>query len=157
MRRIVIGLTLVAGASALAASSPALRLDRLAGRYSHVFTNGFVDGSKYRSENVVEVRPVDAKHADVALSLEFYNGHSCWIEGRARVEGRKLVLRVADYDEEGGAPCKLELWTDRTRLHWSDGDNTCKAGCGARGTFSKGSVLLSSKRKLPAQPLSPEG
>jgi hypothetical protein len=136
------------------AAPAALRLDLWAGRYSESFMSGLVDGSKYRASNEVEIRPIDATSASVALSLSFYNGHSCWIEGRAKVEGSRLVLSEPEYESSEGKPCRLEIWKDRSRLRWSDGDNTCKDGCGARGTFSQGSVPLRSKRRLPAEPLS---
>lgn len=140
---------------AIAATAPGL--GQWAGRYSESFMSGLVDGSKYRASNEVEIRPVDATSADVALSLSFFNGHSCWIEGRAKLEGNRLVLNEPEYENYEGKPCRLELWRERGKLRWSDGDNTCKDGCGARGTFSSGSVPLRSKRRLPAEPLSGEG
>lgn len=145
----------IALSAAAFAAPPALRLDRLAGRYVESFMNGLVDGESYRSENIVEIRPVDRTHADLALSLQFYNGHSCWIDGRAELQGDRLVLRVPGYDTDWGGQCRLELWRDQSRLRWRDG-GTCLAGCGMRGRFDGGSIPLSARRRLPAKPLGPE-
>jgi hypothetical protein len=135
-------------AAGAAAAPAAVRLDKWAGHYSQSFMSGLVDGSKFRATNEVEIRPVDAVSADVELNLSFFNGHMCWIEGRAMVEGSKLVLNQPELESREGQPCRLEIWRDRTHLRWSDGDNTCKDACGARGTFSQGSVPLRSKRRL---------
>jgi hypothetical protein len=144
-------------AAAALAAPAASQLDRWAGRYSESFMSGSIDGSKYRATNQVEIRPVSARSADVSLSLEFFNGHSCWIKGRAVLEDNQLVLRKSEYQSVEGSPCQLRIWKHATKLRWSDGENTCKAYCGARGTFSRGSVPLRSKRRLPAEPLSGEG
>lgn len=156
MRKPILTMLGIGCLSAAALAAPAaMRLDQWAGRYSESFMSGLVDGSKYRATNEVEIRPVDATSADVSLSLAFFNGHSCWIEGRAKVEGVRLVLNQSEYENHDGKACRLELWRDRSRLRWSDGENTCKDGCGARGSFSQGSVPLRSRRRLPAQPLAP--
>jgi hypothetical protein len=155
MRKFVLAAAATASFSvgALAASVPGL--EQWAGRYSRSFMSGLVDGTRFRATDEVEIRPVDAISADVALSLTFFNGHTCWIEGRAKLEGRRLVLNQPEYTNYEGKPCRLELWRERGKLRWSDGENTCKDGCGARGTFTVGSVPLRSRRPLPAKTLEP--
>jgi hypothetical protein len=155
-RAILVCAALVGISVGAAASAPALRLSQWAGRYVHSFMNGSVDGSRYRTLDQVEIRPVDSGSADVTLSLAFFNGHSCWLHGRARVEGSRLVLTDPEMVGRYGGTCRLELWRDRISLRWSDGENTCSSACGARGSFSAGSIPLRSKRRLPRVPLSEE-
>ena len=80
MRRAVALMAVLCLGAAAPASSP---VRQLAGRYSEHFLNGMVDGSTYWADNIVEVVPVDATHAFVQLSLEFYNGHQCGLSGIA--------------------------------------------------------------------------
>lgn len=78
-KKLLLGLTL-----ATVAAVPASPVTLLAGRYSKHFQNGFIDGSKYWSDDVVEIVPVDATHAYVRADLQFYNGHQCSIAGIAK-------------------------------------------------------------------------
>ena len=50
--------TIVVLALAAIAAAPASPVTALAGRYSKHFQNGFVDGSRYWSDDVVEIVPV---------------------------------------------------------------------------------------------------
>lgn len=139
-------------ALAAIAAAPASPVNTLAGRYSKHFQNGFVDGSKYWSDDVVEIVPVDATHAYFRAELSFYNGHECSLTGVAKSVGNKLVYKekVSEY---GDKPCNLTISASGKDLLLDDGEGTCKAYCGARGTFSNFRFIpLASKRAITYMP-----
>ena len=127
-----------------AAPSP---VNTLAGRYSHHFANGFVTGEKYESDDVLEIVPVDATHAYFRFDLQFYNGHSCALQGIAHAVGNTLAYREAPTGA-GEKRCTLTIARKGARLGWDDGDDSCRAYCGARGSFNEGSLPWSSKRPI---------
>lgn len=132
------------------AATPASPVTALAGRYSKHWQNGLIDGSKYWSDDVIEIVPVDATHVYFRAELDFYNGHSCSIRGVARAVGKMLVYREKEITTyEGKTPCTLTISAKGKALLLDDGDGTCKANCGARGTLSGFDfVPLSSKRPI---------
>jgi len=143
-------LILIAALAAIAAA-PASPVTALAGRYSKHFQNGFVDGSKYWSDDVVEIVPIDATHAYFNASLQFYNGHECSLTGIAKAVGNKLVYKEKEVTAMGDVdkPCTLSISASGKDLLLDDAGGTCKANCGARGTFSNFRfVPLSSKRPI---------
>ncbi|WP_157602436.1 hypothetical protein [Sphingomonas sp. PR090111-T3T-6A] len=134
--------------AAAPASSP---VSQLSGRYSEHFLNGMVDGSTYWADNIVEVVPVDATHAFVQLSLEFYNGHQCGLSGIATAEGKALVYHEpADGVAEG--KCHLSLTHAGTKLGIDDDGGSCSVYCGARGTLSGIGLPWKSKRPITYLP-----
>jgi len=131
------------------AAAPASPVASLAGRYSKHFQNGFVDGSKYWSDDVVEIVPVDSTHAYFRAELEFYNGHSCSIAGVAKTVGNTLVYREKEPSYDGGPTCRLTITTKGKSLLLDDGDGSCQSYCGARGSLSGFDFIpLSSKRPI---------
>ncbi|WP_066817467.1 hypothetical protein [Sphingomonas mali] len=144
MRKAIILLGLAAIAAA-----PASPVSSLAGRYSKHFQNGMVDGSKFWSDDVVEIVPVDAAHAYFRAELAFYNGHSCSIAGVAKAVGNKLVYREKQASYDGGPTCRLTITTKGKSLLLDDGDGSCQSYCGARGSLSGFDFIpLSSKRPI---------
>ncbi len=128
---------------ATAASSP---VAALAGRYSWHFQNALVSGESYPSDDVVEIVPVDATHAYVRFTLNFYNGHSCALAGIAAAEGSKLVYREPA-DRADDDRCTLSIRRDGAELRWDD-RGSCKPYCGARGSFVTGDLPWSSRRAI---------
>lgn len=118
----------------------------LAGRYSHHFRNGTVDGDRYWSDDVVEVVPVDARHAYVRFSLQFFNGHSCGLAGVAQAQGDALVYRETAASPYGGH-CTVTLRRAGDKLRWDTPDGACQQHCGARGGMI-GDVPWSSRRPI---------
>lgn len=121
----------------------------LAGHYSYSFRNGDVSGDHYRSTDELDIVARDRTHAEFDIHLNFYNGHECSLGGEAVLEGATLVYRDTTLPIEGEPPCVLRLWHDRGRLRWDDGDNSCKAYCGARGSFMDGGMAWSTRRPIP--------
>ena len=120
----------------------------LAGRYSETQHLALVSGEEYRADDVAEIVPVDARHAYLRLALNFYNGHSCSLVGVAQVESDSLVYRgSADDRFADGEPCRLAVRRQGTALTWDDA-GTCKAHCGARGSFLNGTLPWKSKRPI---------
>lgn len=131
MKKTIAILTLAAIAAA-----PASPVTALAGRYAKHFQNGFVDGSKYWSDDVVEIVPVDATHAYFRADLQFFNGHECNISGVAKAVGGKLVYTEKTPQLDSGPVCKLSISIKGKALVLDDGDGSCHYYCGARGTLS---------------------
>jgi hypothetical protein len=146
-----IGLLLSAGLvlSGVAASAamPSL-VSSLAGRYSRHFNNGLVSGERYQSDDVVEIVPVDAGHAYVRFSLQFYNGHSCSLTGIARAERDELVYREPTSKQVGDTQCTISVRRRGDQLSWTDGNGSCKAYCGARGSLTDGGLPWASRRGI---------
>ncbi len=128
-------LVLVVALAAVAAA-PASPVTALAGRYSKHFQNGMVDGSKYWSDDVVEIVPVDATHAYFRADLQFFNGHECNISGIAKAGTGRLVYTEAKPSYDGGPTCKMTISIQGKSLLLDDGEGTCQAYCGARGSLS---------------------
>ena len=129
--------------------APASPASDLAGRYSHHFRNGQVNGPDYWSDDVAEIVPVDARHAYVRLALDFYNGHNCSLSGVAQIQGDTLVYQGPPDDTfAGSTPCRLVVRRKGAKLSWTDGENSCKAHCGERGSLMEGDLPWSSKRPI---------
>ncbi len=121
----------------------------LAGRYSSRFRNALVTGEQFWSENIVEIVPVDAGHAYLRFSLQFYNGHSCSLAGVAAARGDGLVYQGPPDDTVLDMPtCRLTVRREGHVLAWDDDHGTCKAHCGARGTFLRDDLPWSSRRPI---------
>ena len=148
MRKAIILLGLMAIAAA-----PASPVTSLAGRYSKHFQNGMVDGSKFWSDDVVEIVPIDATHAYFRADLAFYNGHSCGITGVAKAVGSKLVYSEKQPMYDGGPTCRLTISAKGKALLLDDGDSSCQGYCGARGSLSNYDFIpFSSKRPISYMP-----
>jgi hypothetical protein len=139
--------TIFVGGTALGAAVPTAF--NLAGRYTHSFPNGSVDGGGYTSTDEVVIVPIDARRALIDIHLFFYNGHQCNISGLARMEGDALVTRDSEMTGYGeGGPCVLRVRRSAGRIAWDD-QGTCSGYCGARGTLRTGGIAWSSRRPVP--------
>ena len=136
---------------AASAAAPSL-VSSLAGRYSHHFQNGLVSGERYQSDDVVEIVPVDAGHAYLRLSLQFYNGHSCSLAGIARAERDELVYREPVSKQIGDQQCTISVRRRGNQLFWTDGSGSCRAYCGARGSLTDGDLPWASRRRIAYLP-----
>lgn len=136
---------IAAGATTIAAA-PLDPVKTLAGRYSTHFENATVEGDKYWSDDVVEIVPVDARHAYFNLRLNFANGHSCGLSGIARAKGDAL-----DYVAPAGSRvegCHMTLSRNGRWLHLDDHDGSCQSTCGSRGGYGGEGQPWKSKRPI---------
>jgi hypothetical protein len=145
-------IALAAAGAALIAAAPLGPVQAFAGRYSHHFKNGTVFGETYWSDDVVEVVPVDPGHAYVRFALDFYNGHSCSLQGIARAEDTALVYHEPAAERIGEKQCVLRIERRGNQLVWDDAGGSCKDYCGARGSLSNGSLAWRSKRAVTYLP-----
>ena len=60
----------------------------------------------------------------------------------------ELLYRNAEISGPGDQPCRLRIWRQGNALRWDDGENSCKAYCGARGGLSGGSMALAGRSPL---------
>ena len=149
----VISATLAAVA-AVAIAAPHSLLTQLAGEYTRKFKNGDISGATYYSTDVVKIFPLDRRRALISFELSFFNGHTCGVYGVAKVEGDKLVYRDRSEWLSDEPECALNIWRDRTKLHWED-EGTCHFHCGSRGGFSNGEMPITSQRVIVAPPSRP--
>ena len=147
MKRLFPVLLLVAASAALA--QDATSAADLAGRYTHSFRNGDISGARFTSTDSVIVVATGPGEAYVELDLNFFNGHQCSIGGMASLEDGRLVHRDAEMPNHDGVPCQLSLWRDGSRLRRTDGEGSCRAFCGARGSLTDGEMRWSSRRAIP--------
>ena len=141
-------------AALLAAAGPATPdpVGTLAGRYSWHFRNGLVDGTSYWSDDVVEIVPVDARHAYVRAETNFFNGHSCSLAGVVEADGDRLIYRDPAPADQYSPACRLTVRRAGKNLSLDDGDGGCKRYCGARGSFRGTSLAWTSKRPITYLP-----
>jgi hypothetical protein len=145
--RLLALLGLFAGGTALGAGAAPSAFD-LAGRYTHSFRNGNVDGESYTSTDAMTIVAIDSRHAVIGMDLAFFNGHSCGIGGQAVLEGDALVYRDPGMTGYGdGGPCTLRIRRQGGQLTWDDA-GTCAGNCGMRGTLRDGAMAWSSRRPL---------
>ena len=127
------------------------RLDprAIAGVYKSRFQNGLVTGETYRSEDILELVPLSPDKVYFRAHIEFYNGHQCSLWGVARVAGPELVYREATKARTfGAAACLLRITRIGKSIRLADDDGSCKAYCGARGSFNNDTFPVASRRPI---------
>ncbi len=139
----------VSGGAALYAAAGSPMAD-LAGYYARTWQSGDVGGGKFDVTDEVIIEPLDATHAQVTFALNFFNGHTCDLEGKAELKGNRLVY--TDPDGWEGKACKLEFWRQGKDLRWTDRDYGCHSYCGARGGFTNGKMALKYRHPLSEKP-----
>ncbi|HTQ79776.1 MAG TPA: hypothetical protein VMM92_07255, partial [Thermoanaerobaculia bacterium] len=111
-------------------------LQALPGVYKTHFTNGLVDGSAFRSEDILELVPVSADSLYFRVHLEFYNAHTCDLYGIARFSGAgTFVYRDPRPPLPNNSACRLQFAADDREIRIVDSDRSCQAYCGMRGSF----------------------
>ena len=123
----------------------------LAGYYARTWQSGDVGGGKYDVTDEVVIEPVDATHARISFALNFFNGHTCELDGVAELQGNKLVFTDPAEGWQGKS-CKLEIWRQGKDLRWTDRNFGCHSYCGMRGTFTNMKMALKYRKPLSARP-----
>lgn len=132
---------------ALAQSLSTLPSD-LAGQYGGQHRYRSPDNNRYELHDLVEIVPVDARHAYVHIYLEsFAGGHQCEIAGIAKERGRALVY-VAPRSRDESARCTLTVRRQGAKLLWSAPEVSCRAYCGTNASLASGDLPWSSKRPI---------
>lgn len=148
MKRLIAAAIICAAPIALAADT--VSLDAVAGVYKFSFQNAMADGTKYRSEDILEIVKVDPHRAYVRADLQFANGHACKIYGVAGVEGDSLVYRTKTTDHRD---CTLTLRFADGKITFHDQGQACRVDtCGARGLYDGMSFAAASRRPIGYMP-----
>jgi hypothetical protein len=132
-------------------SGPAEKQFELAswlGVYKHRFDNALSDGTRYESENILEIAAVDEANAYVRADLQFTNGHVCRFYGIAQVEAAKLTYR-ARAGSAMGDQCVLSLERTGAKLVLHDAEGRCgMRTCGVRGFYERVEFPVASRRRI---------
>jgi hypothetical protein len=124
-------------------------ISQIEGVYKERFPNALVDGTKYTSENIMEIVPVSSNTFYFKLSLEFYNGHSCEGHGLAHFSKAGTFVYNSPGLFEDDTPCTLQFAINATEIRILDPDNSCdRARCGARGMFHDTVFPRKARRKI---------
>lgn len=146
---------------AAAEVTPQALIKDMEGVYKHRFKNGVIapgkapmeDDQAYESENIVEIVRYDEEHVYVRAELQYYNGHSCSISGIAGYEKQGFVFHDPEPAFAGAPSCKLKVSLNNDKLLLTDrepdnGESSCRAYCGMRGTLSNISMDKSTRRPI---------
>jgi hypothetical protein len=138
---------LVAVLASPVAAAESIDLDKVAGVYKDRFQNSLVDGSKFTSENILEIVKTSPDEAYFNTHLEFYNGHECELSGLAHVERDALVYRSQLPDTKGESEFRIRLTPKTVRFEDPDGNYRANY-CGERGGFDGIEFKLSARRPI---------
>ena len=143
-RLAVPGLLVLAGLAR--AESQTLDLRRIEGDYKVRVHSALSGGERYTADNELRIARHGAGAAFVSVSLNFFNGHECYLSGIAAVQGRSLVYRAPG---EPAFDCRLRVNVDRGRITFDDEGFRCqRMTCGARGRYGGPEFPLSARRPL---------
>ena len=124
-------------------------LEQLEGVYKKRFQNSDISGEKYVSENIIEIVKANEYKAYIKIRLNFYNGHTCAIQGVA--EYKKIGGFV--YNPAENQDCYLTVRREGDFLTLSDPGYACRAQtCGARGGYSE-QFPMKARREIRYMPL----
>jgi hypothetical protein len=162
MKLYLLLLSLACCTPAIAADNDAAALmKRIEGVYKHRFMSATITPGKapmeadvpYQAEDVIEIVRYDDSHIYLRADLNFYNGHTCNVSGLAGYETESFVFHDPEPGYPGGAQCALRVSTDKDKLFITDrstpdGESSCRAYCGVRGSLSNTTMPLSARRPI---------
>ena len=125
-----------------------MTLQDLDGRYSRRFANMLVGGERLPGTDTLDILRYDDTHAYVAVHLEFFNGHSCDIEGMAAFIGGALTLEPPELTP-GDGRCQVTITPDARALRLAAPATACQAYCGARGRLDGALLPRASRKPIP--------
>ncbi len=118
------------------------------GVYKKRFKNALVDGSKYDSEDILEIVRYGDDTVYFRTNLEFFNGHLCGLYGIAKYEDGAFLFTESK-PMAATPPCKLRIKLSKGEVVFLDEGGSCKNSfCGARGIFDGASFPYKAKRKI---------
>jgi hypothetical protein len=127
---------------------------KIAGRYSHQFPNGDVQGDTYTSTDTLTIRPTGAASIHFDVELNFYNGHTCSLSGGAlyRKDG-SFVFDDSPANTPSNAPsCRLAIIPTNNGVKFNDITGACKNYCGARGGWNGEGFTFKERVAVPVTP-----
>lgn len=121
-------------------------IKEIEGEYRSDYDGGMMNGETYKSEDKLIISPVEDKPTTIEFDifLNFFNGHSCSMAGRAFYTNEKEFVFV---DSDPESKCKLRFRKVESGVQYEDRDNECKSYCGMRGSFSKEVFEFKYRRK----------
>ena len=117
------------------------------GVYRMRFKNALVDGTKYVSEDILEIVRYGEDRVYIRTHLEFFNGHSCGLYGIASYEDGAFLF-VKPKPMAGAAPCTLKIKLSKKNVVFVDVDHSCNRFCGLRGGFDGASFPYKARRTI---------
>lgn len=121
------------------------------GVYKVRFNNGLADGSKFKSENILEIVPLTADTAYVRMELQFFNGHQGGIYGVATLAPSPDRTLTYDGSTSANGKCiisfqikKDKIVTEADYSKWPE----CSYYHGARGHLSGAEFPLANRRPI---------
>lgn len=111
---------------------------KIAGTYIHRFKDGDVEGDTYTAVDKLTIRPVGAASIHFDTDLNFFNGHTCSLDGGAlyRKDGTFVFDDEAKNALEGEPVCRLAIKVTDKGVEFQDITGGCKLYCGARGGWN---------------------
>ena len=123
------------------------------GVYKQTHHLGNVDGDRYDAEDVVEIVQDAPDRIYFRAELNFYNGHTCSINGIAALKDDAFIYHAPKDTDASDAPCTLAIrLTDKDLVLYdragADSSSTCRDHCGMRGTLSGYTIPRNKKRVI---------
>ncbi len=111
---------------------------KIAGQYRNREENGDVQGHTFMTTDTLTIVPVGAASIHFKTFLNFFNGHSCSLEGGAlyRQDGSFVFDDTAENAPEGAPACRLAIVPSNTGITFRDINGSCKNYCGMRGGWN---------------------
>ncbi len=111
---------------------------RIAGQYRNREQNGDVQGHTFMTTDTLTIAPVGAASIHFKTFLNFFNGHSCSLEGGAlyRQDGSFVFDDTAENAPAGAPACRLAIVPSNTGITFRDINGSCKSYCGERGGWN---------------------
>lgn len=126
----------------------------IAGRYRHTFENGDVTGRHYRTTDRLEITQISRNSIHFDMDLNFFNGHSCGINGGAlfRKDGSFVFDDDPTNASSADAVCHLAIVPTATGVTFKDLNGSCKMlYCGARGSLDAAGFLFAERVAKPTK------
>jgi hypothetical protein len=105
-------------------------------------------GERFPGTDTLDVLRYDDAHAYVAVHLDFFNGHSCDIEGMAAFAGGALTLEPPELTP-GEGRCRVTITPDARAFTLAAPATACLNYCGARGRLDGAQLPRASRRPIP--------
>ena len=112
-------------------------LDKIKGVYTVGFTNELIDGSKLQVENKLQIIPVNENAFYFSIYLNFYNNHTCSLQGIAKFKEDSSFVFVDTANNTPTQKCYLRFTVTNKGITTFDVTNQCRnLYCGANSGFN---------------------